>query len=287
MPANFTENEGTRIVYESIAILELIMTAILFVIMSLGLITYLVWTVILIKTMIKPKREEECETEKGNTISIQGKKGKFLLCVMIFEILTITFYDVAAVLGYVLWEFPEFRVFGIRWNTSCTSEIADYISWLEELQFPEVSFFICLGRSNLLITIALATSFIQFVTNSYVTQSWKYKNIFKGVWFVIPLCILTVVFGTISQTMVIMWAVNIVVLAIYFGISLRTVMFLNKALTWREQDLKCYNEREDLWRHRRVASRFRVSMRLIMVGLAVLTVSGRCPDKEISETMIF
>ena len=271
MIANFTENEGTWIVAESIAKFQLILLILTFVIVNIVLITYVAWIAYLIKSMNKPRREGE--TEKGTSItnlSINGKKGKLLLALLVFESLSITFYELAALLGYVFRNFPDLRFLGINWNISCSSEIAVETHWLGDLQFPEVSFFVCLGRANLLIGLAVATSFIKFVTNSYVTESWKYKNILKGVWFVIPLCILIIVFGTIPQTMLIVWAVNIVVFITYFYLANRSIAFLNRALGWREQDLKCYDEYEQLRMHRKVTSRFRISIRLVMIGLALL-----------------
>ena len=286
LATNYTINEGTRDVTESIAILSKILTALFFVIINLVLLTYAGWIVYLIRRMVKPRHrrgEEESETENVSisNLSIRGKKGKFLLALLIFELLSIMFYELAAILGYLFWKVPELRVLGINMNTSCSADIAIEIYWLSELQYPEVSISTCLARASLLFSLALGTSFMQFVTNSYVTKSWQYKRTMMGVWVVLPLCILIIIFGSIPQTMPLGWTVNIIVLLTYYCLATRTTAFLNRVLGWREQDLKCYDEYEQLKRHRKVVWRFRTAIRIILSGLALLILQDMIVQIEI------
>ena len=270
MTTNFTDNEIAQIVDG----IEFISIIAIFSILSIVLIIYVVWLVYLIRRMIRPRREVG-ETGKEISIknlSIQGKKGKLLLLVMTFEVLAVIFYGLATLLGFVFSHFPEFRVLGISWNNSCSSEINLFLSWLQELKFPEVSFLICLGRVCLLITLALTSSFMQFITNSYVTESWKRKKIFKGVWLVLPFCVLIIVCGTIPQTMLFSWAMNIIALSFHLCILIRSAAFLNRVLGWREQDLKYYNEDGHLRRHRKAVSKFRIGTKISLIGLALLII---------------
>ena len=200
-------------------------------------------------------------------------QGKFLLALIILEYLSIVSYWIGLLYPLLHHISPISDRLSLPFNSTCIITIEIQRIWIHELQYPVTAVFLGIGRSSTIFVMGVAVSFFEFICNSFVTEQWKYKKIYRPIKYSLIVSVFIFLTGIVPQLIIFSRILHIIVLPIIFTILLRHAKFFSMAVRWRGQDLYHNREKYLLRLHNRQNKYFRITFRCIAIPLFICFIS--------------
>ena len=202
---------------------------------------------------------------------VNAKRNKFLILLLLTELIATISYTLAFCYQFFMSAYPSWKTSGLDFNSNCTQDAFKNKIWVDELRYPIVGFLVNFGRAMYLVALGIIDSLLKFITNTYVTQSWRFTRMYVSLICAGIISVFLVIIGTIPYTNIISNFLNIFALLVFLSLLSRRMSFLsNKALKWREQDM-LFNASGSLIREQKNKKRrFQMLSRTFFYGLVIL-----------------
>ena len=228
---------------------------------------------------IKNENDIQDKTDCDNKIT----QGKFLLALIILEYLSIFSYWIGNLYPLLHHISPIFDRLSLPFNSTCIITIESQRIWIHELQYPVTAVFLSIGRSSTIFVMGVAASFFEYICNSFVTEQWRYKKIYRPIKYSLIVSVLIFLTGIVPQLIIFSRILEIMVFPIIFNILLKHAKFFYMAVRWRGQDLYHNREKYLLRIHNRQNKYFRMTVRCTIIPIFIYFIS----DTLVTIEMIF
>ena len=216
-------------------------------------------------------RHKLCNDEndiKGKTdCNTKITQGKFLLTLIILEYLSFFSYWIGFLYPQLHHVSHIFDRLSLPFNSTCILTIETQRIWIQELQYPVTAVSLSIGRSSTIFVLGVAASFFEFISNSFVTEQWRYKKIYRPIKYSLIVSVLIFLTGIVPQLIIFSRILHISVFPIIFTILLKHAKFFSMAVRWRGQDLYHNREKYLLILHNKQNKYFRITSRCIAIAL--------------------
>ena len=250
----------------------LVSTSLIFTILQVG------WGIFVVSNLRKAfakRRRIKNENDIQDKIDCDTKitQGKFLLALIILEYLSNFSYWIGFLYPQLHHISPIFDRLSLPFNSTCIITIESQRIWIQELQYPVTAVFLSIGRSGTIFVMGVAASFFEFICNSFVTEQWRYKKIYRPIKYSLIVSVLIFLTGIVPQLIIFSRILDIIVFPILFTIIIKHAKFLSMAVRWRGQDL--YHNRETylLRLHNKQNKYFRITVRCTAIPLFICFIS--------------
>ena len=235
------------------------------------------WSVFIVtnlrKAFTKLRRiKNENDTQDKIDCNTKITQGKFLLALIILEYLSIFPYWIGNLYPQHHIS-PVFDRLSLPFNSTCIITIDTQRIWIEELQYPVTAVFMGIGRSSTIFVMGVAASFFEYICNSFVTEQWRYKKIYRPIKYSLIVSVLIFLTGIVPQLIIFTRILEIMVFPIIFNILLKHAKFFSMAVRWRGQDLYHNREKYLLRIHNRQNKYFRMTVRCTIIPIFIYFIS--------------
>ena len=200
-------------------------------------------------------------------------QGKFLLALIVLEYISFFSYWIGFLYPLLHHLSPIFDRLSLPFNSTCIHTIESQRIWIQELQYPVTAVFLSIGRSSTTFVLGVAASFFEFISNSFVTEQWRYKKIYRPIKYSLIVSVLIFLTGIVPQLIIFSRILHIIVFPIIFTILLKHAKFFSMAVRWRGQDLFHNGEKYLLRLHNKQNKYFRIAFRCIAIPLFIYFIS--------------
>ena len=251
------------------------------VLVSLSLIFTILetgWSIFVVANLRKAfakRRRIKNENDIQDKIDCDNKitQGKFLLALIILEYLSIFSYWIGNLYPQFHHISPIFDRLSLPFNSTCIITIETQRIWIQELQYPVTAVFLSIGRSSTIFVMGVAASFFEFICNSFVTEQWRYKKIYRPIKYSLIVSVLIFLTGIVPQLIIFSRILEIMVFPILSIILLKHAKFFSMAVRWRGQDLYHNREKYLLRLHNRQNKYFRMTVRCTIIPIFIYFIS--------------
>ena len=247
------------------------------IITCLGLVLTILeagWSVFIVtnlrKAFAKRRRiKNDNDIQDKTDCNTKITQGKFLLALIILEYLTIFSYWIGNLYPQLHHLSPVFDRLSLPFNSTCIITIESQRIWIQELQYPVTAVFLSLGRSSTIFVMGVAASFGEFICNSFVTEQWRYKKIYRPIKYSLIVSVLIFLTGIVPQLIIFSRILEMIVFPIISIILIKHAKFFSMAVRWKGQDLYHNRERILLRLHNRQNKYFRITFRCIAIPVFI------------------
>ena len=194
-------------------------------------------------------------------------QGKLLLLIISLEFISSFSYFFGFIYPQLSRVIPHLNRTSLPFNTTCIAQIKEHRIWIKELEYPIVGLLLTTGRVGLILSLGVAISFFQFITNTHVNDTWKIKHIYRCIWYTGFLSLALFILGAVPYTMLIGRILIVIAFGIYYIRVVRQILVLKKAMKWREQDLYHNCQIELLKAHKKQQRYFAIAYKCVGVGI--------------------
>ena len=247
---------GTTVVLVSLSLIFTILETgwSIFVVTNLG------------KAFAKLRRiKNENDTQDKTDCNAKITQGKFLLALIILEYLSIFSYWIGLLYPQLHHISPVFDRLSLPFNSTCIITIDTQRIWIQEIQYPVTAVFLSISRSGTIFVMGVAASFFEFICNSFVTEQWRYKKIYRPIKYSLIVSVLIFLTGIVPQLIIFSRIFDIMMFPILSIILLKHAKFFSMAVRWRGQDLYHNKEKYLLRLHNRQNKYFRITFICIVI----------------------
>ena len=218
------------------------------------------------KAFAKRRRiKNENDTQDKTDCNTKITQGKFLLALIILEYLSIFSYWIGNLYPQLHHISPIFDRLSLPFNSTCIITIETQRIWIQELQYPVTAVFLSISRFSTIFEMGVAASFFEFICNSFVTEQWEYKKIYRPIKYSLIVSVLIFLTGIVPQLIIFSRIFDIMVFPILFTILIKHAKFFSMAVSWRGQDLFHNRETYLLRLHNKQNEYFRISFICIVI----------------------
>ena len=200
-------------------------------------------------------------------------QGKFLLAIIILEYLSFFSYWIGCLYPLLQHISPICDRLSLPFNSTCIITIETQRIWIEELQYPVTAVFLSISRFSIIFLMGVAASFFEFICNSFVTEQWRYKKIYRPIKYSLITSVLIFLTGIVPQLIIFTRILDIIMFPILLIIIIKHAKFFSMAVRWRGQDLFHNREKYLLRLHNRQNKYFRIAFRCIAIALFICFIS--------------
>ena len=217
------------------------------------------------------RRRIKNENDIQDKIDCDNKitQGKFLLFIIILEYLSIFSYFIGDLYPQLHHLSHIFDRLSLPFNSTCIITIETQRIWVQELQYPVTALFMSIGRSSTIFGMGVGASFFEFICNSFVTEQWRYKKIYRPIKYSLIVSVLIFLTGIVPQLIIFSRILDFIVFPILLIIIIKHAKFFSMAVRWRGQDLYHNREKYLLRLHNRQNRYFRIAFRCIVIPLFI------------------
>ena len=208
----------------------------------------------------------------SRNLRFNATKDKLLIVLILTEPLVSISYTLGYSYHFIKRVYPGVNLVGLEFNLTCIHEGFEESSknWIDELHYPIVGFLFSLGRAMALLTLGISDTLLKFIANTYVTKCWRFKRVYRSLFYAIVISVLLIILGTIPYTNTLSRFLAVFSLFAYLKMLSKRLSFMSRTvLSQREQDMQYEVNVVEMQKQKRMKRRFTTFSSITYYGLVM------------------
>ena len=246
---------------------SLVTDVIIIALVLIAILLHVGWTTVVVSNLRKQftkRRRIKNEDSIEDMLECATKitHGKFLLVILTLEFIVGISYLIGSLYPKLYHISPIFNTLALPLNTTCITTMER-----PQLQYPVTGVSFSLARSAMIFGMGVAISFLRFISNSFVDETFKYKKIYRPLKYSLLVAIVIFIVGIAPQSLMLSMTLEVLVFPILCFQMIKHTIFLKMVVRFRRQDLYHNSEEYLLKLHDRQNKYFMISIKCFIVAL--------------------
>ena len=233
------------------------------------------WTTVVVSNLRKQyaiNRRIKNEDNTGDKMECVTKitHGKFMLAILTLEYIGGISYLIGNFYPKLYRINPIFNKLALPFNTTCITTIETQTAWVQQLRYPVTGISFAVARSVMIFVMGIAISFFKFISNSFVSGTYKYKKIYHPLKYSLMVAIFIFLLGLPPQLLLISRSLEVLIFPIIYFHMIKHTIFLKMVVRWRRQDLYHNSEEYLLRLHDKQNKYFTITIKCFIIMLVFI-----------------